>query len=165
MLSMPMPAWVGLLGVGVALLGVSVALGGILWIRHTAKQRETLQFMHDYNNDPMVVEGFDVIYQVKAGDLSVEDAMDRQENGGKSRVAFLHLASKFEILAIGLNNGIYNKKMITDCFGRDISEIFLVSKDLIDHVRNQDKTEWGIKSDSAALREFEKLALEVEPKP
>lgn len=59
--------------------------------------------------------------------------------------------NKFETLAIGLKNNIYDKKMVRDAFGRDLKEIYNKSKPWINYIRNNE-------SDSDAFNEFEKLA-------
>ena len=142
------PTWVALLGVGVALLS-------IFWVRHTAKQRETLQFMNDYNSNPAVPEGFNVIYQVKEGKLSIEDALDRAKNNGEQRKNFLAVVNRFEVLAIGLDHQIYDRGMINRCFGRDIAKIYRSSERLIAYVRDKEE-------DPDAFKEFQKLAEKIE---
>ena len=140
---------------GVAFVGVWIAAFGIIRVRFTARQRETLKFMNDYNNDPMVSEGFNVIYQVKEGDLPIEGALDRAKNNGEHRKNFLAVVNRFEVLAIGLDHQIYDRGMINRCFGRDIAKIYRSSERLIAYVRDKEE-------DPDAFKEFQKLAEKIE---
>ncbi len=124
---------------------VAACLG--VWAgRHTSRQKATLDFIADYNNDSRVSDGFRVIRK-KPQDLSTPADRD----------AFLFLMNKFEILAMGLKNGIYDKRMVSDTYGRDLREIYAQSKPLIEHVRVHE-------ADSEAFCEFEKLANAVKTK-
>ena len=154
--------WDSLWGIiSVSFVGMCVAVFGILWTRSTARQRETLKFIHGYNSETGVRDGLDVIRQVSSTDpnvikLSVKDAV---QFGSQSRRGFLIVLNKFEILAIGLDHQIYEKSMIEDCFGRDIINIFIDSAPLIAHFRKSEKN--GGEGDPDAFSQFENLAEEI----
>ncbi|WOV92192.1 MAG: DUF4760 domain-containing protein [Candidatus Zeuxoniibacter abyssi] len=61
---------------------------------------------------------------------------------------------KFEIIAIGLKNAIYDKKMVKDAFGRDLKKIYNESKPLIEHIRTDE-------SDNDAFTAFGQLAKSI----
>lgn len=58
---------------------------------------------------------------------------------GENRENFLFLMNMFEMLAIGLNGGIYDKKMVMDAFGEELRGIYGIAEPLIRHVRGKDK--------------------------
>ena len=156
---------------GVAFVGVWIAAFGIIRVRFTARQRETLNFMNDYNNDPMVSEGFAVIHRIKClqeqdKPAAVADALNREKDGGKGmgmdRMHFLFLANKFEILAIGLEDRIYDQEMIDRFLGRDIVEIYNDSLPLIKRIRDSEPNFVGSENNPVAFEEFEKLAKKID---
>ena len=157
---------------GVSFVGVCIAAFGIIRVRLTARQLETLKFMNGYNDDPMVSEGFAVIQRIKrlrpqqgekpdAFDAAVQNALSREHNDGKERMHFLFLANKFEILAIGLEDNIYDQEMIDRFLGRDIIEIYNDSLPLIKRIRESAPDAVGNEDDPVAFEEFEKLAKKV----
>ena len=127
----------------IAVLSAGFACWGVWLSRRTAKQRATLDFINEYNNEPRVSSAFRVIRK-KQSIFSNDD--DRDD--------FLFLMCKFEILAIGLKNAIYDKKMVKDAFGRDLNKIYNESKPLIEHIRTNE-------SDSDAFTAFEQLAKSI----
>ena len=138
-------AWLFLGATVVSIIGAGCGI----WSSHrTAKQQATLNFINGYNNDPRVPEGHAVL-RMDGGKMP-GDILAKE-----SRIKFLFLMNKFEILAIGLNRGIYDEIMVLDTFGRDIREIYQKSKPLIAHIR-------GSESDAEAFLEFEKLAGKIE---
>ena len=164
------PAW-GLFAVSVVAVGI--AGDRVIAAYHTARQRETLRFMHDYNNNPMVSEGFAVIQRIKllcaqqgaksaTVDAAVQNALSRAHNGGKERMHFLFLANKFEILAIGLEDNIYDQEMIDRFLGRDIVEIYNDSLPLIKRIRESEPNVVGSENKPVAFEEFEKLAQKID---
>ena len=165
--SMTYPQWNPGWGIfGVAFVGVWIAAFGIIRVRFTARQRETLKFMNDYNNDPMVSEGFAVIQRIKRlpehdKPAAIVNALNREHNGGQERMHFLFLANKFEILAIGLEDRIYDQEMIDRFLGRDIVEIYKDSLPLIKRIRESASDAVGDEDDPVAFEEFEKLAKKV----
>ena len=58
----------------------------------------------------------------------------------------------FEILAIGLNRGIYDKGMALDMFSDDLRNIYKDAKPLIEHIR---------KTGDNAFRHWEELAEKI----
>lgn len=138
-------AWLFLGATVVSIIGAGC---GIWSSRRTAKQQATLNFINGYNDDPRVPKGHAVL-RVGGGETPEEILTE------ETRVNFLFLMNKFEILAIGLNRGIYDEAIVLDTFGRDIREIYQKSKPFIAHIR-------GKESDAEAFLGFEKLAGKIE---
>ena len=67
--------------------------------------------------------------------------------------------NKFETLAIGLKNNIYDKKMVRDAFGRDLKEIYNKSKPWINYIRNTNPTVMH----STSLRSWQKKPKRIQP--
>lgn len=130
----------------VTLVAVLVAVIALLQKRNLSRITHTLQFIEDYNSDPRVDEAHRFLHSIK-GKSRDEQLSKFSEN----RADFLFLLNKFEILAIGLKERIYDKSMIKDCFGYDIHRIYFASEDLISHIREND-------SDKEAFSHFERLA-------
>ena len=140
----PFQAWLLLGATAVSIIGAGL---GIWSSRRTAKQRATMDFLNGYNDDPRVSEGHAVLRM--DGGKTPGDILT-----GENRDNFLFLMNKFEMLAIGLKRGIYDKDMVLDTFGRDIREIYQKSESFITHIR-------GNESDAEAFLEFEKLAGKI----
>ena len=132
-----------------AVLSAVGVFAGIGYGRRTARQQETLNFINNYNADRRVSAGHAVLRAAGDGDAAQILAE------GNNRVNFLFLMNLFEILAVGLKNGIYDKQMTAGIFGRDIREIYDKSAPLIAHIRKAE-------SDSEAFSEFESLALNIQ---
>lgn len=126
----------------IAIVSVVAACWGVWLSRKTARQQATLNFFAEYNNNSRVSCAFQVIRKERE-QFSFSEKEERSD--------FLFLMNKFETLAIGLKNNIYDKKMVRDAFGRDLKEIYNKSKPWINYIRNNE-------SDSDAFNEFEKLA-------
>ena len=137
-------------------MGVALfATGSIIWTRRAAQQQETLNFIQDYNSNPAIAKGFSVMYRVADGYLTIEKALERI---GKERSNFLATVNKFEILAIGLNHQIYDRRMIDDFFGRDIVHIYRSAEYMIEHFRSTEPN-------PKAFKNFEKLAEKMGKPP
>ena len=165
----------------VAFFGVIVAWVGIVFVRRTARQQTTLQFIHDYNDSHEVAEGIRLIQGVNdvPDDSGAEEALreraeylmrrptsseDMPAPAGYSylppkekerrRTLVLSVLNKLEILAIGWQHKIYDKKMVKDFMGRDMGKLYDLSKPIIAWARQQSKK---------AFVEFEKFAKKVRP--
>ena len=137
-------------------MGVALfAAGSIIWTRRAAQQQETLNFIQDYNSNPAIAKGFSVMYRVADGYLTIEKALERI---GKERSNFLAAVNKFEILAIGLNHQIYDRRMINEFFGRDIVDIYRSAEYLIEYYRSTEPN-------PKAFKNFEKLAEQMGKPP
>ena len=137
-------------------MGVALfAAGSIIWTRRAAQQQETLNFIQDYNSNPAIAKGFSVMYRVADGYLTIEKALERI---GKERSNFLAAVNKFEILAIGLNHQIYDRRMIDEFFGRDIVDIYRSAEYLIEYYRSTEPN-------PRAFKNFEKLAEQMGKPP
>ena len=137
-------------------MGVALfAAGSIIWTRRAAQQQETLNFIQDYNSNPAIARGFSVMYRVADGYLTIEKALERI---GKERGNFLVAVNKFEILAIGLNHQLYDRRMINDFFGRDIVDFYRSAEYLIEYYRSTEPN-------PKAFKNFEKLAEQMGKPP
>lgn len=107
-----------------------VAMIAIVFHRKIARQKATLEFIHTYNNDKRVSHGHQVI--LRHTDQPLDEYL---KPGGAEFDNFLFVMNMFEILAIGLKRGIYDKNMALDMFGDDLRHIYTGAKTLIDHIR------------------------------
>ena len=166
----------------VAFFGVIVAGVGIALVRRTARQQATLQFMYDYNDSQEVSECIRLIRgvnDVPKGSGSEEAIKERAEylmrrptsskeisvptgysylhpkEKERCRILVLFVLNKLEILAIGWQHKIYDKKMVKDFMGRDVGEFYDLSKPIIAYVQ---------KESEKAFVEFEKFAKKIRPR-
>ena len=139
-------AWLFLaLGVVSAVVSAAIAVWSIRNARYAAIWRATLDFIHDYNNNPRVDRGLAVV-------RSAEKNIPLER--GAARDDFLFLMNRLEILAIGLERRIYDERIVADYFGRDLKEIHAAAAPLIEHIRRTEK-------DPDAFVKFEELARNV----
>ena len=89
----------------IAIVSVVAACWGVWLSRKTARQQATLNFFAEYNNNSRVSCAFQVIRKERE-QFSFSEKEERSD--------FLFLMNKFETLAIGLKNNIYDKKMVRD---------------------------------------------------
>ena len=127
---------------GLIYAGISVASA-----RKTARQNAFLAFVRNYNND-LRIDGATAI--LRAGyrvDLSKEEMSQLK-----------YLLNEFEILAIGLKAGIYDRKMVTNSFGLELAAYHNKAALFIKDIRE----ETGGKR---AYSEFENLVYRINPPP
>ncbi len=104
------------------------------------RQKNTLEFMNDYNRDKRVSEGVAVVLSpAYKGEEQANDIL-KPENR-KNYDKFLFLMNEFEILAIGLKHKVYDKEMIKDYFGYDLLTIYKQSKLLIETIRTKNEAD------------------------
>lgn len=136
-------AWILLaLGALSAVVSAGIAVWSIRNARYAAIWRATLDFIHDYNNDPRVDRGLAVVRNTESN-IPLEKGAKRDD--------FLFLINRLEILAIGLDRRVYDKRIIADYFGRDLKEIYADAAPLIRHVRQTE-------NDPEAFAKFEEIA-------
>ena len=134
---------------------------GVRWIRQMYKDAGRVDFSAE-NVSPEVAEKLAGIADEYFLAINAEELMEGREvspehppeNKKTKRMQILFVLNKFEILAIGLEQKIYDRQMIKDCLGRDVARFYNLSKPIIAHIRNNE-------SDSKAFTEFEKLAEEA----
>ena len=100
-----------------------------------AKQQATLDFVNDYNNDERVSEAFKVIRNYKQSNQTLEVYLQKE---GDNRKHFLLLMNKFEILTVGLDAGIYDRKIVNNIFGTEMRDVFANAGPMIDHIRDNE---------------------------
>ncbi len=132
----------------VAFASVFIARNAIAAHRQTARQQATLQFIHQYNADERVSLGHQIILRHENESLD-----EYLKPGGENFNNFLFVMNMFEILAIGLKRGIYDKDMAIDMFGDDLRNIYKGAKKMIEYIR---------KTGEGAFRHLEELADSVE---
>ena len=140
-----------------ALGGVIAALRGISSARKTARQQATLEFMNEYSDSSKASEGIRLIREIQNDQPATDavlSAIDNPvgEDNNDKRAHALFVLNRFEILAIGLKQKIYDRKMVEYFWGHDIKEFFKLSQPIISHIR---------KKDAEAFVEFEELAKRV----
>lgn len=131
-------AW-ALLALGA--VSAAIALLSVMTGRWLAARRATLDFLQNYYASPEVGRAFKILRQPPENSIPLE---------GQNREDFLFLMNMFEVLAIGLSSGIYDKRMTVQSFGRDLKEIWEKAKPFVPHVRERE-------NDPDAFREFERL--------
>ena len=113
--------------------------------------------MNEYSDSSKVSEGIRLIREIQDNRQATDNVLTAIDNPvGKDnndrRAHALFVLNKFEILAVGLKQKIYDRKMVEDFWGHDIKKFFKLSKPIIDHIR---------KEDAEAFVEFEELARRV----
>lgn len=147
----------GQLGAASTSLVVIVAVWAIWQNRNITKENHTLSFIRDYNSDARVDAAHRFIRDSVIGHS--KQAIADSYRHADQRANFLFLMNKFEILAVGLERGLYDKKLVDKIFDYDICEIYDSAKPLIDIIRETENS-----SDYAlAFENFEKLAAETKP--
>lgn len=131
-------AW-ALLALGAA--SAAIALLSVMTGRWLTARRATLDFLRDYYTSPEVGRAFKILRASPHDNIPLEN---------QNREDFLFLMNMFEVLAIGLERGIYDKRMTVQFFGRDLKIIWEKALPFVMHLRTQEK-------DPDAFREFEKL--------
>ena len=112
----------------ILLAAVVVAIASLRLIRGTERQKATLAFLRDYNNSKSVDVAIALLQRGAArADMSEGDKLAMKE--------FLNF---FEILAIGLESGIYDERMVFRAFGTDIIKYYDRANEFIRAVRNED---------------------------
>ena len=122
-----------------AVLAVSMVIGsGLAYYniktnQKIARQRAMLDFVNAYNEDDMVSKGHKIIRDQKE---PIKDYLEKGEN----REHFLSLMNRFEILAVGLDAGIYDPKMAVNIFGTEVHDILTRAKPMVNYIReNEDE--------------------------
>ena len=110
-------------------MAVVIAFFSLRAIRKTERQKATLDFLNAYNASDVVINGAKILRESKNKYPSLtenEQLMVRE---------FLNV---FELLAIGLKNGIYDERMIMDAMETTIAKCYKKGQDCIDAVRDQE---------------------------
>lgn len=135
--------WLEVMQTIVLVIGVGVAVTAIHTARKSERQKAFLAFMRDYINDDKITEAFKVI---RRGDVSGKlEEKDKQ--------ALKYLLNKFEMLAIGLKGGIYDRDMIIDAFGNELLRVHTKAEPFISGSSNE---EWRSDKDWLEFRELVK---------
>ena len=128
---------------------VSVALGAIWHTRKLESQKAFLSFLRDYNSEFRV----DIAFAAIRGGENYSALDDNQKSAVK------YLLNQFEILAVGLASGIYDRKMVEIVFGFDLKRIYKKAEPYIAAIRKDDGDD-----DDESYAEFQKLAESVSKK-
>ncbi len=141
------------LGVIVAVIAIwhthNVAVRNIRHARQLERQKESLAFLRAYNANPRVPVASSLI----RGGKKYDDLTDEEKRIVK------HLLNHFEILAVGLASGIYDREMIKSAFGFDLKRIYKKAEPYIAAIRKEDDDD-----DDESYAEFQKLAESVSKK-
>ena len=136
------------IAVVVQILILLVAVASVWTARKIARQRAALDFLRQYNKESGVSRGHKVIRKYDGESLA-----EYLKEGGENREDFLFLMNMFEILAVGLDSGIYDEKMIKDALGEELRDIYGKAEPLIRHVR--------VKYGGKAFKHIESLASKI----
>lgn len=131
-----------------SLVAIGVSFCALVQNRKMEKIRHTHDFVRDYNNDDRIDRAHQFLRNIQ--DISPDEAISLYGNSGH-RADFLFLMNQFEILAIGLKKGIYDKNFIYNIFGNEIYRSYYKSERLINHIRECEKV-------PRAFKELEYLA-------
>ena len=137
--------------------GAGVAFVQIRQTRKLAQQKSFLAFLRDYNSELRVDDAFVVL---RAEDKKWSDLSDREKADVK------YLLNKFEMLAIGLEKGIYDEEMVEATFGVDLYINYHLAERFIRAIRAQHaaRYQWMPRDYQEAYSEFEKLADKIKIK-
>lgn len=117
----------------VLLASLIIAVYSLKQYRKLTTQK-TLEMIHKYNDDERVTAGWQVILDYKKGETNLEEYLSK---GSKKRNDFLYLMNLFEIFAIGIEEGIYDKKLALKNLHADITTAY--DRDLVGHIRKDGK--------------------------
>ena len=121
----------------------AIALLSVVSFRRVAARRATLDFLRRYTAAPEVARGIKIL-RANSPDKFIPLEGENREN-------LLFLLNMFESLAIGLDSGIYDKRMVIQSFGRDLKVVWERAEPFIQHIRDTEK-------DPDAFTQFENLA-------
>ena len=127
-------------------IAVTVSIWGFCYTCKWQKNMALLAFLEQYILDLRMDDAFEIIRNGKD-----YGKLDRHE-----LVIVKHMLNKFEILAIGLANGIYDRKIIVSTLGLELKRTYKKVKPYIDHIRKDDAD-----GDDESYAEFQKLAESV----
>ena len=117
-----------------AVLAISMVVGSVLAYyniktnQKIARQEAMLDFVNDYNNSVLVSKGHEVIRNEA---IPIEACLEK----GEARDCVLSLLNRFEILAVGLDAGIYDPKMAVTIFSMEIHETWDYAEPIIEHIQ------------------------------
>ena len=117
-----------------AVLAVSIIIGsGLAYYniktnQRIARQQAMLDFVNDYNNSVLVSKGHKII-------RNQATPIEIYSETGEARDCFLSLMNRFEILAVGLDAGIYDPKMAVTIFSMEIHETWDYAEPIIEHIQ------------------------------
>ena len=112
----------------ILLAAVVVALASLCLLRRTERQKATLAFLREYNASK----------SVDAAIALLRSGAARADMGHADKLAVKEFLNFFEILAIGLETGIYDQRMVFRAFGTDIVKYYDKAKEFIQSVRHED---------------------------
>ena len=112
----------------VLLAAVVVAVISMRLFRRTERQKATLSFLRDYNNSK----------SVDAAVALLRNGAARADMSDADKLAVKEFLNFFEILAIGLETGIYDERMVFRAFGTDIIKYYDRASEFIRSVRKED---------------------------
>ena len=137
----------------ILLLALFVALLSLWSARNTERQKATLDFLREYNDSDVVAEGTRILNDWGGG----EEYVNLNKEG---RIAVNEFLNLFEMLAIGLKNGIYDEQMTRDALETTIVRYYRKTERFIRDFRNRDND-----TRDAAFEHFEHLARRFLKKP
>ena len=129
-------------------LAVLVGIFSLRSARRTERQKTTLAFLGEYGNSETAKNGAKILNRLKDGDC--RNLSDEEKSIVRDFLNHL------ELLAIGLNNGIYDEKMIRAAMETAIVRFYKRSEGFIRDTRLRDGDVREV-----AYEHFEKLALKI----
>ena len=116
-------------GNAILFLAMVVAIVSLGAVRRTERQKATLDFLRAYNDSVIVNDGAKILNNPDAdlSSLNEDDKMTVRE--------FFNL---FEVLAVGLKNGIYDEQMVRDALETAIIRYHKRGQSFIEESRRRD---------------------------
>jgi hypothetical protein len=127
----------------------------IFFARKTAREKNTLSFIKDYNDNARTDDVYRLLRKMRDENLSPPNFDDKENEDRKN---FLALMNKLEALAIGVKYNVYDEQLIREMFGNEVKEVCQIAKPLIALIRKEE-------AHPTAFCELEKLAKRLADAP
>lgn len=129
----------------ILILAVTVATLSLRSARRTERQKATLAFLREYHNSDIVEKGAQI--------LNRPENQDGASLNEEEKIAVRDFLNQLELLAIGLNSGIYDEKMVRDAMETAIIRYYKRGENFIKQCRIKDGDVREV-----AYEHFEKLS-------
>jgi hypothetical protein len=104
------------------------------WLsRKTARQQATLNFLDEYKNDERIFKALQFIHELKGK----KDIFPGFSESPEAEGVFV-LLNKYEIVAVGLRNKIYDEKMFIETLAVEAITVYECCESLIMELRRLD---------------------------
>jgi len=141
------------------IIGVIVAFISVITARALARKKQAADLLFSARSDKGLQDGYKHIRDHHDASNKNIRAMAEQSNFESAEcVAIRYLLNHFEVMSIGIQNGIYDERMLKQCWYGLVIDTYKKSLPLIEAIREKNKS-------LTALQEFEWLAKRWQQKP